>query len=102
MSVCGSGRCVEVVENMYISVLTVTGNSNGKGHVRTMVQCTSIFLSYVCSEECITNCDHRHNAVSLVESLPDLNKQVLYYLLRFLKVRVEIPAFHSCVHYVLV
>jgi hypothetical protein len=36
-------------------------------------------------EECITNCDHRHNAVSLVESLPDLNKQVLYFLLRFLK-----------------
>ena len=42
----------------------------------------------MCSEECITNCDHRHNAVSLVESLPDLNKQVLYFLLRFLKVRV--------------
>lgn len=36
-------------------------------------------------EECIANCDHRHNAMSLVESLPDLNKQVLYYLLRFLK-----------------
>ena len=48
----------------------------------------SIFLNCACSEECIANCDHRHNAVSLVESLPDLNKQVLYYLLRFLKVRV--------------
>lgn len=36
-------------------------------------------------EECIANCDHRQNAISLVESLPDLNKHVLYFLLRFLK-----------------
>ena len=42
----------------------------------------------VYSEECISNCDHAHNAVSLVESLPELNKQVLFYLLRFLKVSV--------------
>ena len=73
---------------MYTCVLTVTGNGSWEGSC--VVQWYSIFLNCACSEECIANCDHRHNAVSLVESLPDLNKQVLYYLLRFLKVRVRL------------
>ena len=44
----------------------------------------------MCSEECIANCEHRQNAISLIESLPDVNKAILYYLLRFLKVRTLI------------
>jgi hypothetical protein len=38
------------------------------------------------SQDCIDNCDQRANAISLVESLPDLNKELLIYLVRFLKV----------------
>ena len=42
------------------------------------------------SQDCIDNCDRRANAISLVESLPDLNKELLIYLVRFLKVRTII------------
>lgn len=38
------------------------------------------------SQDCIDNCDRRANAISLVESLPDLNKELLIYLVSFLKV----------------
>ena len=38
------------------------------------------------SQECIDNCENDVNALSLVESLPDLNKELLIYLVQFLKV----------------
>lgn len=36
-------------------------------------------------QECIDNCENEANALSLVASLPDLNKSLLMYLVRFLK-----------------
>ncbi len=40
------------------------------------------------SDECINNCDNEMNALSLVDSLPELNKKLLLYLVDFLKVHV--------------
>ncbi|XP_064384607.1 rho GTPase-activating protein 39-like isoform X2 [Halichondria panicea] len=36
-------------------------------------------------DECINNCDNEMNALSLVDSLPELNKKLLLYLVDFLK-----------------
>lgn len=47
------------------------------------------------SQDCIDNCDRRANAISLVESLPDLNKELLIYLVSFLKVGMMITIIAS-------
>ena len=55
------------------------------------------------SQECIDNSEHRQNALSLVESLPDLNKAVLLYLVAFLQVRLydcTYSVVHVCTFYI--
>lgn len=36
-------------------------------------------------DTCINNCDHVNNAISLVHSLPEINKKVLFYIINFLQ-----------------
>lgn len=45
-----------------------------------------IHLNSLHSDECINNSDNQANALSLVDSLPDLNRELLIYLVKFLKV----------------
>ena len=47
------------------------------------------------SQECIDNCDHKMNAISLIGSLPNLNKRLLLYLIRFLKVSYSLASFQN-------
>ena len=53
----------------------------------------SVYSLTTLSQECIDNCDHKMNAISLIGSLPNLNKRLLLYLIRFLKVSYSLTSF---------
>lgn len=62
----------------------------------------SVSLNNLFSDECIRNCDNEVNALSLIDSLPELNKQLLVYLVDFLKVMVclwfQVLSKYLCFH----
>ena len=84
---------------MCTNVVTATYTLNNwtcSVHVDITMSIVLLFPRLHLSQDCIDNCDRRANAISLIESLPDLNKELLIYLVRFLKVNGWSPTFYQC------
>ena len=65
----------------------------GSGHETIYTSKLSTYSLTTLSQECVDNCDHKMNAISLIGSLPNLNKRLLLYLIRFLKVSYSLASF---------